>query len=766
MAVGYEEEMTGPRVLVINPPALVGGDFIDYPYFTSLGVLSNAAALREHGFSVVVADAQAPNAGERPPARDSGMVGCDMGRLLGGVSGDFDAVVMGVPPYLKPHARTPFTAGLFSLARSRFGSARLVAADCYFGGMHYIEYDGQDFLRNFPEVDAVVKYEGEAAIPALLKAPPGSAPRVARGWAAQIDPDDLPFPAWDLISVERYYEFFRGFFSAHARAKPFSLDLPTLPAVTSRGCGYRCAFCTANPGEKKAAFRPHSLGYLEPYFVELKTRFGARRLALLDGCSNYDPERFAGILDLLGKLGLRCDCPNGLRADKLTFGALKTLKTLAETVTVSAESADPEILLGRLNKGLDIESVARVAAWCRELALPLNIHYVIGCPGETIGNINRTLLHALRMKEEFDAKPLVQNFVPIPGAPLHGVCVREGLLRHFDPENIPSYFQGVPAIETEEFTRGQISRMAELFQRRVESASREKVIINLTYQCNNHCRFCAVGDREKRHGELKHQCRLLRDYRVRGITAVDLDGGEPTLYPHFFPLVRFAKEAGYGRISVTTNGRRLADRPFASRFLLSGITNLLISLHGHTPEIHEHHTRRQGSFQQTVQGIRHAVRLKPRRITLAVNTVITGRNAPSISDFFRFVRDLGVGRVNVQFVTPFGNAAALPPDDVKGLCRHLAAAKAEWREALEIELVNAIPCQVAKDFPDLRPEVGKHSRDMAFVDASPRNLAAYLETKRRKTGACLACEYSVGCAGFYVFGEGGRVESPVESRPS
>ena len=742
--------MKARRVLIINPPLWIDPEFIDYPYFAILGALSNAAALREKGFSVTVADAQSTplKAGSlEKPCR--GQVGCGINRLLESVSGNFDAIVISMPPYLKPYARTPFTARLFSAARARFPKARLAAADCYFGGMHYIEYDGEDFLRRFPDVDAVVKYEGEEEIAAWLKSPAAIAPRVARGRAAEIHPDDLPFPAWDLIPLEGYYDFLRRFFDEHGRASLFGRDLPTLPALTSRGCAYRCAFCTANPGEPRPVFRPHGLPYLRRYFYTLKTRFGARRLALLDGCANHEPERFAGILDILRKLELSCEFPNGLRADRLTFGMLKKLKALSESLTISAESGDPETL-ARIHKGMDVGAVARVAAWCRQLHFPLNIHYIIGCPDETLESVNRTFAHALKMREMFGARPLVQNFVPIPGTPWHSLCVERKLLRHFDVKNLCRHFQNSPAIGTPQLTRGQVERMAELFRRRLEAASLEKVIMNLTYQCQNNCRFCAVGDRRRRHGNFKRYCRMLRDYSARGIVAVDFDGGEPTLYPRLFPLIRLAGNLGYKNITVTTNGRRLADRSYAARFLLSGISNLLVSLHGHRPEIHEHHTRRRGSFRETVAGLRHALRLKPRRISLGVNTTITARNAPHLEEFFRFVRGLGVKKVNIQFVTPFGHAVRAAQNR-NVLWPQIAPAIRRWQGRLQIQVINAIPCQASRHFLTSQPEVGKHSREMVFVDASPRNLAAYLDAKREKTAACRACEFSIGCSGFYVF---------------
>jgi len=722
--------MKSRRVLVVNPPLKLGTDYIDYPQFAVLGAVANAAALRSQGFSVSMEDGQSRAATARTRPQD---------------------VVVALSPYLEPNRRTPAAAELFSGLRARFPTARLVTADCCFGGMHYLEYRGEDFRRRYPQVDAVVKYESEAALPALLAQEPGRAPRVVLGRATDIALDELPFPAWDMIDMGRFYAFQRDFFRGHGRLSPYRLELPTLPAVTSRGCAFSCPFCTSNPGQDRPLFRPHSPSYLARYFSELKTGFGAQRLALLDGCANHDPKRFAEILAILSRLRLRCDFPNGLRADRLDFKTLKILKALSDSLAVSAESADPEFLARHIRKGQDIAAVERVASWCRRLDLPLSIHYIVGCPGETTEMVNRTLAHAVRMHEEFGAQPLVQNFVPLPGSSWHRLCLQRGLLRGFAGRRLARHFQGDPALSTQSLSSARLGRMTRLLHDRLAAGKLEKVIINLTYECPNNCRFCAVGDRKRRHGDFRRYARLLRDYRRRGVTAVDLDGGEPTLYPGFSSLVALARRLGYERVTVTSNGRALAGRGVAARLLLSGITELLISLHGHRADIHEYHTRKRGSFAETVAGIRHAVRLRPDRVALGVNTTLTAKNSPHIAEFFRFVHGLGVEKVNVQFVTPFGHATSSRPPDPATLWRRLAPALRAWRRKLRIDLVNAVPCQAGGRLPGLRPELGKHGRDMVFADAPPQNLAAYLDARRRHTGACLSCEHAVGCAGLYIF---------------
>jgi len=55
--------------------------------------------------------------------------------------------------------------------------------------------------------------------------------------------------------------------------------------------------------------------------------------------------------------------------------------------------------------------------------------------------------------------------------------------------------------------------------------------------------------------------------RANGITLeYDIhgpDGGEPTLNPNLFALVRFARQIGYEKVNVTTNGRLSTYDTFA-----------------------------------------------------------------------------------------------------------------------------------------------------------------------------------------------------------
>ncbi len=100
--------------------------------------------------------------------------------------------------------------------------------------------------------------------------------------------------------------------------------------------------------------------------------------------------------------------------------------------------------------------------------------------------------------------------------------------------------------------------------RRALSTTR-KVIVNLTYKCNNYCTFCAVGNRLHENGDYDFHRQVLVDYRAKGVDLVDFDGGEPTIYPKLLHIIRDARELGYQQVNITTNGRTLAPRPRSTR---------------------------------------------------------------------------------------------------------------------------------------------------------------------------------------------------------
>lgn len=143
-------------------------------------------------------------------------------------------------------------------------------------------------------------------------------------------------------------------------------------------------------------------------------------------------------------------------------------------------------------------------------------------------------------------------------------------------------------------------------RRRVEALPRVplKGSLDLTYRCNNDCRHCWVrlpagapdGRRELSLDEIRL---LVDDARAMGCREWTISGGEPMLRPDFAAIFDYVT-ARAARYTLITNGTLIT--PEIAR-LLKRPGSKLVSLYGATAEVHDHITRRPGSFQELVQGI-------------------------------------------------------------------------------------------------------------------------------------------------------------------
>jgi len=132
--------------------------------------------------------------------------------------------------------------------------------------------------------------------------------------------------------------------------------------------------------------------------------------------------------------------------------------------------------------------------------------------------------------------------------------------------------------------------------------------------------------------------------------------GEPTLRPDLLSLVRYAGELGFRQIGIITNARRLAYERFAEDLVKAGINYILVSIHGHSRQLHDGLTRTPGSFEQTVQGMKNIRSLRERDLDLkfVTTTVLNRRNMGQVAELVRFLRGFEPNQVVFNCIQPLG----------------------------------------------------------------------------------------------------------------
>jgi tRNA A37 methylthiotransferase MiaB len=314
--------------------------------------------------------------------------------------------------------------GLRLAALAKACGATVIAGGCFFGHV------APEAIRT-GKIDVVVHGEGEATIVELVEAlrsrQRSDLSRVAGISFAEgeeivrtparpltTDLDRLPFPAYDLLPVERY--------GAESR------NHPRLAAIElSRGCVGACEFCVlwrqmgrVVAGQPVARLRVKSPERLLEEVRILVHRFRRRYLGWVDPCFNAHPQVPGQLAELLLRNGLQLGQSAWVRADGIVrdaaSGALAScVRAGLNEVYLGIERPDAESLR-KLNKNAGVEEARQAMRilW-RQFPQVFTVgSFIYGLPGDTPATIRA--IYRLALELELD-KAFFIPLTPLPGTP-------------------------------------------------------------------------------------------------------------------------------------------------------------------------------------------------------------------------------------------------------------------------------------------------------------------------------------------------------------
>lgn len=230
--------------------------------------------------------------------------------------------------------------------------------------------------------------------------------------------DDLSFPDYGLV----------GGLKAYSSRSKFS---PCAPIFTTRGCAFRCSFCSKHVFGDLVTFRSAENVIRE--IVYLKDKYGIRQVDILDDNFTVSRGYTEKILDLINKerLNLAFDLKCGVRVESLDEALLEKMrKNGFFRIAFGVESAD-ERVLKLCNKQLDLTKLKRMALFAKKIGFEVSSFFIIGLPGETRESVRKTV--ALAKEIGLD----VANFcmaTPFPGTALYDYVSENGRFL-FDPDD-------------------------------------------------------------------------------------------------------------------------------------------------------------------------------------------------------------------------------------------------------------------------------------------------------------------------------------------
>ena len=281
----------------------------------------------------------------------------------------------------------------------------------------------EETLATAPEIDIIVRGEGEQTIIDLLRAlefkqPLDKVPGISyrkndkmvstQERSTSVDLDSLPFLAYHLLPWQRYKPY-----PPHGRAFPFAT------IITSRGCPYKCSYCSKPIFGNK--FRGQSPQRVVDEVAYYKERFGIKELAFYDDVFTLDKKRACAIADEILKRGIKicwtCETRVNL-VDKELLCHIKQAGCYA--IAYGIESASPD-MLNILDKDITLEQVAEAVRLAQEVGLQTIGYFMIGSPGETPETIAMTIKFAKELKLNFAQFAVT---TPFPGTELYNIYLK------------------------------------------------------------------------------------------------------------------------------------------------------------------------------------------------------------------------------------------------------------------------------------------------------------------------------------------------------
>jgi len=229
--------------------------------------------------------------------------------------------------------------------------------------------------------------------------------------------DDLPFPAYDLLSIKKYNSI------------TFAKKFPFMTLISSRGCPYKCDFCivggsTVWRGSGKGWYSRSSENILDEIEL-LVNKYGIKEIYIFDETFTVNKKRVIevcnGIIERKIKVSWSCNS----RVDTLDEEMLKVMKKSGcWNILFGVESGNQK-LLDIVNKGIKIDDIRKTFELTKKSGIHASGSFMIGLPGETWETVENTLQFALELEPEFCQFVLT---TPYPGTKLYDFFKENGYL--------------------------------------------------------------------------------------------------------------------------------------------------------------------------------------------------------------------------------------------------------------------------------------------------------------------------------------------------
>lgn len=296
----------------------------------------------------------------------------------------------------------------------------------------------------------------------------------------------------------------------------------------------------------------------------------------------------------------------------------------------------------------------------------------------------------------------------------------------------------------------------------------ERIDVITNYNCNNNCLFCVMDMPIKRWGKRPNKTikkEILEGRKKYRCDSLVLTGGESTMRQDILEIVKYAKSVGFKTIQLQTNGRMLRYKKLCCGLINAGINSFTVSFHAHNSKLGDSLSQTEGSFNQTLEGMRNIKHFGARLIT---NTVVCSRNYMYIPEIIKLAVSMKADQIQLVFVRPVGMAFSNYNNTVPKMSKTIPFIE----KGIELCKSNSIFC-VVEGIPycllqGYKEHIAERYMPNVFIKADEKYLKRRRKVKRKlKCRECRICKKNEECTGVwkeYLNKEGCGEFKPISER--
>ena len=235
------------------------------------------------------------------------------------------------------------------------------------------------------------------------------------------DLDTLPFPARDLLPMQKYIPLPNQY-----------KRLPSAHMLAIRGCAFSCDFCS-NPAIFGHRFRARSPKKTVEEIKHLVETYGAKEISFWDDLLTVNKKWVSELCEEILKEGLDITWTCYARADCVNQELLHKMKKAGcWNIFYGFESGNQQ-LLDNINKRMKVQTIRDAVKWTKEAGIEIRASFMIGLPGETPELGEQTIDFAIELDPDY-AQFCINT--PFPGTKLYDTAEQWGT---FDRQNFDQF---------------------------------------------------------------------------------------------------------------------------------------------------------------------------------------------------------------------------------------------------------------------------------------------------------------------------------------